>query len=83
MTVAQIKPTAFEAAIGRALRHKRIVYGQSQTEFAKCTGFSKAQISLVETGQRAASIRALKTFCDHLEISVSSLIASAESEFDG
>ena len=83
MTVAQVKPTDFEAAIGRALRRKRKAYGQSQTEFAKCTGFSKAQISLVETGQRAASVRALKTFCDHLEISVSNLIASAESDFNG
>lgn len=70
---------------GRAVRIVRSARKLTQSQVAESSGLSPAYISLVESGDRQPSIKALKSLCGALRVPMHllALLASSSSEIHG
>ena len=67
-----------QAALGRAVKARRVELGLTQEQLANDTNLHQRWISNVETGKRNPSYASLRRLSAGLELSVSELIARAE-----
>jgi len=68
------KITKKEQALGRAIARARTDKGITQEELAEKTHLTQTFISLVETGQRKASMKTLEKIANALQIKVNKII---------
>lgn len=67
------------AALGHAIRSRRLELSRSQELFAEQAGLHRTYVGSVERGERNVSLRNLLRIAHALEIRLSDLIASAEA----
>ena len=68
------------ASFGAVLRQRREQVGISQEELASRAGLHRTYVSLIERGQRTASIEVVRKVALALETSMTALIAATEEE---
>lgn len=68
---------SFRAAVGAAIRDKRIERGASQSALAKAAGVTQASLSNYERGKRDIPLATVFFIATALEVEVGDLIAGA------
>jgi transcriptional regulator with XRE-family HTH domain len=76
--VAQKSPA--HAALGRAIRRYRTGHAMSQEDLAHRSGMHRTYVGGIERGERNPSFTNLLRLADALQVPVSELLASVESE---
>lgn len=74
-----MKARDFPAALGTAIRERRVALGMSQEAFADHVGLHRTYIGSVERGERNLAVVNLAKIAHGLELKVSELVAAAET----
>jgi transcriptional regulator with XRE-family HTH domain len=69
---------SFSRAFADALKAKRLALGISHEKLAAASGVSRSAISMIEGGQRSASLVTCHALCEALGESVGSIAREAE-----
>lgn len=75
-------PVKIQAALGRAIRSRRMKTGLSQEAFADIAGIHRTYIGSVERGERNISLQNMARIAKALGTSVSTLLSDAEKGLD-
>jgi transcriptional regulator with XRE-family HTH domain len=75
--------SAFQAALGRAVKARRQELARTQEQLANDTGLHQRWISNVETGKRNPSYGSIRRLAAGLGLTASELIARAEQAEGG
>ncbi|WP_373509254.1 helix-turn-helix domain-containing protein [Thiocapsa sp.] len=70
------------AALGDAMRHRRVALGFSQETFAEAVGLHRTYVGSVERGERNVSLVNLSRIAGALGLRTSELLMLAEEEMD-
>jgi transcriptional regulator with XRE-family HTH domain len=73
------EPLPFQAALGQAVRTRRLELQLTQEELALRSGLHQRWISNVETGRRNPSYGSLRRLADGLALRPSELLSRAET----
>ena len=68
----------FSRSFGLVLRMTRLKKGYSQERLAEKAGLDRTFVSMIERGRRRPTLETAKKLADAMQVSLSSLIATAE-----
>ena len=78
--IGQATPSDEPFRVGTRLRHARLLRGLRLSDLARLAGCSESMVSKIENDRATPSLTSLHRICKALDLSVSDLLGSAQSE---